>query len=118
MKKRRVPKTAFKKGHPKLGGRKKGTPNKITTDLKQAIVNALDRAGGKGGGEDYFLRSARRQPRAFLGLVGKCIPTQVTGKDGGPIELLLQKAQSGLANLSDAELKALQALLSKAGVSE
>ena len=29
---------AFEKGHAKLGGRKKGTPNKITADVKDLLA--------------------------------------------------------------------------------
>lgn len=31
-------------------GRKKGTPNRMTKDLKEMILGALDQAGGKEGG--------------------------------------------------------------------
>ena len=34
------------KGQPKLGGRKKGTPNKVTADLKAMILGALNNKGG------------------------------------------------------------------------
>jgi hypothetical protein len=30
------------KGAPKTGGRRKGTPNKLTTDLKEAILGQAD----------------------------------------------------------------------------
>jgi hypothetical protein len=91
----------------------KGTPNKVTTDLRQAIINALDRAGG----EEWFLRLARKDKRSFTSLVGKLLPTQVTGKDGGPLELeMIAKAQGGLSNLSEADLKKLQDILTKIGL--
>jgi hypothetical protein len=35
-----------KPGSPKTGGRKKGTPNKLTADVKAMVLEALDRAGG------------------------------------------------------------------------
>jgi hypothetical protein len=38
------------------------------------------------GGQKYLERQADENPTAFLTLVGKIIPLQVTGKDGGPIE--------------------------------
>jgi hypothetical protein len=66
------------KGSPKLGGRKKGVPNKITKSLKDAIIGALDKAGG----EDYLLNVATTDPRTFCTLVGKVLPMQVTGEDG------------------------------------
>lgn len=33
------------KGTPKTGGRQKGTPNKTTTQLKEAILTAAELAG-------------------------------------------------------------------------
>jgi hypothetical protein len=45
------------------------------------ILAALDRAGG----EDYLVEQATANPRAFLSLVGRVLPTQVTGKDDAPL---------------------------------
>lgn len=61
------------KGQPKLGGRKKGTPNKVTVELRQMVLNALDKAGG----ENYLLEQARANPTAFLTILGKVLPMQV-----------------------------------------
>ena len=33
----------------KTGGRRKGTPNKLTAPLKEAIIRAAERAGGAAG---------------------------------------------------------------------
>ena len=68
-------------GFPKTGGRKKGTRNKLTRDLKEMIVNALNGAGG----EEYLKKQAEKSPAAFLALVGRVLPLQVHGGDGGPI---------------------------------
>lgn len=116
LKKRKAPRTAFKKGQPRPAnaGRKKGTPNKFTRDIKEALLNAFNSVGG----ETYLTARARRDPRSFLGLLGKLLPTQVTGKDGGPIDLLVQRAQGNLANLSQTELDQLSKLLTKAGLTE
>jgi hypothetical protein len=53
-------------GAPKTGGREKGTPNKITADVRAMIVAALDRAGG----EEYLLEQATANPKAFVSLLG------------------------------------------------
>lgn len=37
-----------KPGSPKTGGRKKGTPNKITADVKAMILAALEQAHPEG----------------------------------------------------------------------
>src|SRR3954468_11525118 len=68
-------------GAPKTGGRQAGTPNKLSTDVRAMILAALERAGG----EDYLVQQATANPRAFLSLVGRLIPTQVTGKDDAPL---------------------------------
>jgi hypothetical protein len=71
------------KGTPKTGGgSRKGIPNKTTRDLKEMILGALQAAGG----QRYLVQQAAKNPAAFLTLVGKILPLQVTGKDGGPIE--------------------------------
>ena len=64
------------------GGRTKGTPNKLTKEVKEMILEALDNAGGV----EYLTRQADENPKAFLTLVGRVLPLQVTGKDGGAIE--------------------------------
>lgn len=54
-------------------GRKKGVPNKLTMDVKTAIVEAFDKAGGV----DYLVGVASDDPKAFCALLGKIIPTEV-----------------------------------------
>lgn len=76
-----------KKRPPAAGmGRVKGVPNKVTRELKTMITQALDRAGGVA-----YLERCARDPKtagAFLTLVGKVLPLQVTGADGGPVKVL------------------------------
>jgi hypothetical protein len=62
-------------GAAKTGGRQAGTPNKVSADVRAMILAALDRAGG----EDYLFQQAHANPRAFLALVGRILPTQITG---------------------------------------
>lgn len=72
-------------------GRAKGTPNKTTALLKDAILAAAELAGGedtessKGGLIGYLKAQAVANPGPFMALLGKVLPTQLTGKDGGPI---------------------------------
>lgn len=76
------------KGSPKLGGRKKGTPNKVNAALKDMILGALHAEGG----QQYLQEQARANPNAFLTLIGKVLPTEVTGPDGGEIGLSIKVA--------------------------
>lgn len=70
-----------KPGGAKTGGRKKGTPNKLTADVKAMILAALDKAGGV----EYLVLQARESPAAFMTLVGKVLPTQLANADGSNI---------------------------------
>ena len=69
------------KGQPKTGGRQKGTPNKLTADLKDMILGALDDAGGR----HYLARQAVENPGPFMVLVGKVLPTTLAGDKQNPI---------------------------------
>ena len=68
-------------GYREGSGRKKGVPNKINGDLKAMILGALAGAGG----QDYLQRQAELNPGAFLTLIGKVLPMQITGEGGGPV---------------------------------
>jgi hypothetical protein len=68
----------FKKGHKKLGGRKKGVPNKSSHFVDKAFMTAVEQIGsdgrGKGGAVGYFssfVRSLLRKnnQNAILSLV-------------------------------------------------
>lgn len=72
-------------------GRPKGSANKTTTILKEAILKAAEQSGedkqGKNGLVGYLKRVADTDVKAFSGLLGKVLPMQVTGEDGGPIRV-------------------------------
>jgi hypothetical protein len=63
------------------GGSRKGKPNKLTRDIKEMIVTALNLEGGV----EYLRERARDNPAAFLALVGCAMPLQVNAGDGGPV---------------------------------
>jgi hypothetical protein len=69
------------KGLPKTGGRKKGSPNKVTKDLRAAIIGAYDAVGGQA----YLERVAIDDVKTFCTLLGKVIPTTVAGDEENPI---------------------------------
>ena len=74
--------TKFGKGNP---GKPKGAVSKNTAAIKDMILAALSDAGGS----EYLLKRANdpKTASAFLGLVGKVLPMQVTGADGNPLNI-------------------------------
>lgn len=68
----------------KTGGRKKGTPNKMTATLKDMVLSALDQSGGV----SYLVEQASTSPAAFMTLLGKVLPTQLTGDAAAPLTVV------------------------------
>jgi hypothetical protein len=56
----------------KTGGRKPGTPNKLTADVKSAIVAAFNEVGGSA----YLIDLAKDHPAVFCSLLGKVVPAE------------------------------------------
>lgn len=85
---------------PKVGldrsktGRAAGTPNKTTALLKDAIMKAAEAVGSDTNGKDgvigYCTFLAKEEPKAFAALLGKVLPMQVTGEDGGPVGVVFK----------------------------
>lgn len=63
-------------------GRPKGSIDKGNALIRELIVEALDNLGGT----DYLEQTAKSHPAAFLSLIGKVMPIQLTGPDGGAIK--------------------------------
>jgi hypothetical protein len=59
------------------GGRPKGSLNKTTLALKEAILAALDKVGGP----DYLATLAIENSSAFAGLLGKVLPSTLAASD-------------------------------------
>ena len=68
-------------------GRVKGVLNKNTTLLKDALIQAAVEAGGPDGLVGYLRTQATENPQSFLTLLGKVLPLQVTGAEGGPLAI-------------------------------
>jgi len=67
----------------RIGGRQKGTPNKTTRDLKEAILGAFQAVGA----EKYLQRIADEDPRTFCALLGKVIPLTLQGDAEHPLTI-------------------------------
>lgn len=66
-------------------GRPKGSPNKTTALLKDAILQAATNAGGTKGLVGYLELQAAANPGPFMSLLGKVLPTQVAGDPDAPL---------------------------------
>lgn len=64
-------------------GRPKGSIDQANKMIREMVVSALAGVGGV----DYLQRVAESHPAAFLTLIGKTMPLQVTGDGGGDIGL-------------------------------
>ncbi len=71
---------------PAGAGRRPGSPNKHTRNVREALVRALE-ATEQDGGQEFFADLRASDPKTFAGLVSKLIPnqTQLTGAEGGPV---------------------------------
>jgi hypothetical protein len=67
----------------KTGGRKKGSPNVMTKNLRTMIMNALSKAGG----EDYLVKQSVENPTAFMQLVGKVVPAELKADISGGLTI-------------------------------
>jgi len=67
----------------RAGGGRAGMPSKIHHSIKEMVEKALHKAGGV----DYLAQQAHKNPVAFMGLIGRVLPLQLAGHDGGKLEV-------------------------------
>jgi hypothetical protein len=82
----------LQKGHTGLpgAGRPPGSLNRTTVQLKQAILDAAEAAGGDEGMVGYLRRLAVENSSAFSSLLKSVLPTTLTAEsDGGGIGVQL-----------------------------
>ncbi|TAA51045.1 hypothetical protein [Shinella sp. JR1-6] len=71
-------------------GRPKGSLNKQTALLKDAILKAAEQAG-EGDIVTYLTQQARLNPGPFMSLLGKVLPMQVAGDPDSPIVHVIER---------------------------
>ena len=72
-------------------GRPKGSQNKTTALLKDAILQAAQNAGNKVGSEgmvSYLEKQADENPGPFLALLGKVLPMTIAGDKDNPVNVV------------------------------
>jgi hypothetical protein len=76
----------FEPGNRGNGGRPKGSPNKISRDLKEAYLLAANIAGGEEGLVGYLTKQALAfNPSPFMTGLSKLLPLMVEGNPDSPI---------------------------------
>jgi len=58
----------------------------MTADLRAMILGALDDAGGR----EYLTEQATLNPAAFMTLLGKVLPLQLTGDPDHPVQFVIR----------------------------
>ena len=86
-----MPTPIFKKGHKKVGGRKKGVKNKFTT-LKQAYLDAFNSAeiGSTQGLVDAFKVNPFTK-REFFKVISKMLPSNVAMDLDGKLDITIKR---------------------------
>ena len=86
--------TLFRPGE-RVTGRQKGTVNKLTVSIREAIEHAFDELGGA----SYLVHVGKNDPRTFCALLSRLLPTKLANADGSPL-------LAALTELTDAQLEA------------
>lgn len=84
------------KGIPKTGGRAKGTQNKVTKTIREAIEASFETVGGA----DYLAKMAILEPASYMTLLGKVLPAHMNIKTtDNTFRLVVERASA--ANQTD-----------------
>lgn len=74
------------------GGRPKGSPNKITTSMRECFRAAFDELGGV----PALVAWGRENQTEFYKLTARLIPVEVTGANGSAIEFRISGSDARL----------------------
>ena len=65
----------FKEGHKKIGGRTKGSPNKLTRTVKECVLEAFNQLQEDPNAN--LFEWGKKNPKDFYQVAAKLIPTEV-----------------------------------------
>ena len=74
----------FAPGNRASPGRPRGSPNRSTSELKSAILQALDQAGGI----SYLTKLATSEPKVFATLLLRLLPSVPADASGNEVLLI------------------------------
>jgi hypothetical protein len=83
-------KTTFRRGRPKTGGRGRGTVNKNTLVLREAVLLAAAAAGSEKGTNGLFLylkKVAKKQPAVFMPVLARLLPLHIESQQTSKTEV-------------------------------
>lgn len=82
----KVAKNSNVAGKGRIGGRAKGTPNKVTRTVKEAIAYAAEGLGGADRLVAWAKEDAANERAFWSSIYPKLLPLQLTGEGGGAIQ--------------------------------
>jgi len=85
-----MPDPKFKRGHPKKGGRKKGTPNKVSKNIKENFEAVFEKLGGVKGFCEWA-KSNKQTKERFYQMYSKMLPSNVDAELSGDIGITIKK---------------------------
>jgi len=71
----------FVAGHARTGGRKKGSRNKNTVDIKEALLAAGEYLGREGGLTQFFIDIGKQDPKTVGGWIVDLLPRDINKVD-------------------------------------
>jgi len=75
----------FTKGIAKIGGRRSGTPNKLTSTFRQAVLLAYENIGG----HEAFAKWAAENQRDFYLIAARLTPAEAKNSETEPITIVV-----------------------------
>ena len=81
-----MPDTKFKRGKPKTGGRKKGTSNKVTKNIKENFEAVFEKLGGTEGFYKWAAKNSHTQA-SFYQMYSKMLPSNMDVEHSGKVSI-------------------------------
>lgn len=76
-----------KPGSPRRGGRKEGTPNKLTSLARDAIASAAKALGGAKRLAIWAKENPANESAFWTRVYPRLLPVQITGPNDGPVKI-------------------------------